>query len=68
MVREVKVIQFWMQRDGLPTRPHWLIAARDPQQPNEVKFFVSNAGGGCPLEWLVYVAYSRWPIEQCFKE
>jgi SRSO17 transposase len=68
MVREVKVIEFRMQRDGLPTRPHWLIAARNPEEPDGVKFFVSNASGGIPLEWLVYVAYSRWPIEQCFKE
>ena len=67
MVREVKVIEFRMQRDGLPTRPHWLIAARNPLVPDDVKFFVSNAPGGTPLEWLVYVAYSRWPIEQCFK-
>ena len=68
LVREVKVIEFRMQRDGLPTRPHWLIAARNPLEPDDVKFFVSNASGGTPLEWLVYVAYSRWPIEQCFKE
>ncbi len=68
MVREIKVIEFRMQRDGLPTRPHWLIAARNPGDPDVVKFFVSNASGGTPLEWLVYVAYSRWPIEQCFKE
>jgi SRSO17 transposase len=68
MVREVKQISFRMQRDGLPTRAHWLIAARNPEEPEDVKFFVSNAGAGCPLEWLVYVAYSRWPIEQCFKE
>ena len=68
MVREVKVISFRMQRDGLPTRSHWLIAARNPEQPDDVKFFVSNAPAGSPLEWLVYVAYSRWPIEQCFKE
>jgi len=68
MVRQVKVIEFRMQRDGLPTRPHWLIAARNPEEPGDVKFFVSNAPGGSPLEWLVYVAYSRWPIEQCFKE
>ena len=68
MVREVKMIEFRMQRDGLPTRPHWLIAARNPDEPGDVKFFVSNASGGTPLEWLVYVAYSRWPIEQCFKE
>jgi len=68
MVREVKVIEFRMRRDGLPTRPHWLIAARNPDEPDVVKFFVSNAPGGTPLEWLAYVAYSRWPIEQCFKE
>ena len=68
MVREVKLIAFRMQRDGLPTREHWLIAARNPAEPDDVKFFVSNASAGCPLEWLVYVAYSRWPIEQCFKE
>ena len=68
MVREVKPIAFRMQRDGLPTRAHWLIAARNPEEPDDVKFFVSNASAGCPLEWLVYVGYSRWPIEQCFKE
>ena len=68
MVREVKSIAFRMQREGLPTREHWLIAARDPEQPDDVKFFVSNASAGCPLEWLVYVGDSRWPIEQCFKE
>jgi SRSO17 transposase len=68
LVREVKMIPFWMRRKGLPTRPHWLIVGRDPEKPEEVKYFVSNAPAGDPLEWLVYVAYSRWPIEQCFQE
>lgn len=68
LVREVKAAQFWMKRDGLPTRAHWLIAARDPENHEDLKFFVSNAPAGSPLEWLTYVAYSRWPIEQCFKE
>lgn len=68
MVREVKVIRFWMQRAGLPTRAHWLIAARNPEEPETIKFFVSNAPAGTPLEWLVYVAYSRWSIERCFEE
>ena len=68
LVREVKAIPFWMRRQGLPTRPHWLIVGRDPEKPDEVKFFVSNAPAGDPLEWLTYVAYSRWPIEQCFQE
>ena len=35
MVREVKVISFRMQRDGLPTRPHWRMAARNPEQPDD---------------------------------
>jgi len=68
MVREVKAIRFWMQRDGLPTRACWLIAARNPQEPETIKFFVSNAPAGTPLEWLVYVGYSRWSIERCFEE
>jgi SRSO17 transposase len=68
MVREVKAIRFWMQRDGVPTREHWLIAARNPEEPDIIKFFVSNAPAGTPIEWLVYVGYSRWSIERCFEE
>lgn len=68
IVRQVKAAQFFMRREGLPTRAHWLIVARDPQRPDEIKFFVSNAAPGSPLEWLLHVAYSRWPIEQCFRE
>ena len=68
MVREVKTIRFWMQREGLPTREHWLIAARNPAEPETIKFFVSNAPAGTPFEWLVYVGYSRWSIERCFEE
>jgi hypothetical protein len=52
----------------LPTRAHWLIAARNAEEPETIKFFVSNAPAGTPLEWLVYVAYSRWSIERCFEE
>ncbi len=66
-VREVKAVRFFMRRDGLPTRAHWLIVTRDVHS-GELKFFVSNASAGVPLEWLLYVAYSRWPIEQCFRE
>jgi hypothetical protein len=59
MVREVKVIRFWMQRAGLPTRPHWLIVARNPEEPETIKFFVSNAPAGTPWNgwstWLFVV-------------
>ena len=39
-----------------------------PEESDDVKFLVSNAPGGTPLEWLVYAAYFRWSIEPCFKE
>jgi len=67
IVREVKADMFFMRRNGLPTRAHWLIVTRDVHR-GELKFFVSNASPSVPLEWLLYVAYSRWPIEQCFRE
>ncbi len=35
---------------------------------NDHKGFVSNAPAGVPLEWLLHVAYLRWPIEQSFRE
>lgn len=66
IVREVKAVRFFMRRDRLPTRAHWLMVTRDTK--GELKFFVSNASPGVPLEWLLYVAYARWPIEQCFRE
>jgi len=68
LILEVKVARFWMKRHGLPTREHWLIVGRNPQEPDIIKYFVSNAPAGTPLEWLVYVADSRWPIERCFQE
>ena len=41
------------------------IVARDHSHPFGIGLVDET---GSPLEWLVYVAYSRWPIEQCFKE
>lgn len=66
-VREVKTARFFMRRHGLPTRAHWLMVTREPST-DELKFFVSNASAGSPLEWVLHVAYSRWPVEQCFRE
>jgi len=67
LVREVKAARLFMRRHGLPTRAHWLIVTRH-LSTGELKFFVSNAPAGDPLEWLLHVAYSRWPMEQCFRE
>ena len=68
MVWEAKAAPFYLKRDGLPTRPHWLIVARNRLNPDETKFFVSNAPQSTPLEVLLHVAFSRWHVERCFQD
>jgi len=68
VVWEAKAVPVYLQRDGLPTRPHWLIMARNVEHPEELKFFISNAPPGTPLEVLLHVAFSRWHIERCFED
>lgn len=52
---------------GLPSCPLWLIVARNVLT-GEIKYFVSNAPAGTPLEELLRVAFSRWHIERCFQD
>jgi len=68
MVWEAKTVKFYLKRDGLPTRAHWLIVARNVERPEEVKYFVSNAPDGTPLEVLLHVGFSRWHVERCFED
>lgn len=55
--------------DGLPGPAHTLIVARNVLNPDEVKYFVSNwiVGAGVTRKDLLWVAFSRWPIERCFE-
>jgi SRSO17 transposase len=68
MLWQAKAVAFYLKRDGLPTWRHWLIVARNLENPKEIKYFVSNAPEGTPLEVLLHVAFSRWHVERCFEE
>lgn len=69
MVWEAKRIPFWIKdENGLPSRPHHLVIARNVLKPKEVKFFLSNAPESTPLEVLLLVAFSRWHIERLFED
>lgn len=68
VVWEAKAAKFYLKRDGLPTRAHWLIVARNVDDHMEVKYFVSNAPEGTPLEVLLHVGFSRWHVERCFED
>ena len=69
VVWEAKAVPFYLKdQDGLPTRPHLLIVARNVQNRSEIKYFVSNASAGTPLTTLLTVAFARWHVERCFQD
>jgi SRSO17 transposase len=53
---------------GLPDLRLHLIVARNPLDPTEVKFFVSNAPEETRVQTLLLVAFSRWRVERCFED
>jgi len=68
MVWEVKAAPFWAWRGGKVCGPYWLVLARNVLDPKEQKSFLSDAAPGTPLEVILHVAFSRWPIERCFED
>jgi hypothetical protein len=69
MVWEVKHLRFYpVGEDGLPGEPLHLVVARDVLNPDELKFFVSNAPEGTPVQTMLLVAFSRWRVERCFED
>jgi SRSO17 transposase len=68
MVWEAKATAFWMLREGQVVGPYWLIVARDVLNPDQIKYFLSNAAAGVPIEPILHVAFSRWPIERCLQD
>lgn len=68
MVWEVRASPFWIKRDRRVAGPYWLIAARDRLDGQTVKYFLSNASAGVPLETILHVAFSRWPVERCIED
>lgn len=68
MVWEVRAAPFWMKRDKQVVGPYWLIVARDRLDRDTIKYFLSNAKAGVPLEAILHVAFSRWPVERCIED
>jgi len=68
VIWQAKAAPIYLKRDGVPTWPHWLIVARNMLDLNEVKYFVSNAPAGTPLEAMLFVGFQRYHVENCFEE
>ena len=72
VVWEVKVSKFYRKQGEkrLPRQAHTLLVARNVLDTNEVKYFLTNMSldsPGVTLQWLLWIAFSRWPIERCFE-
>lgn len=65
---EVKFAPRWRSRDGGVVGPYWLVMARNVLDPGEVKYFISDASPGVPLEVILYLAFGRWPVERCLED
>ena len=54
MVWEVKSVACWLPRGDGVVGPYWLIVARNVLNPDEQKFFLSNASAGVPLAVIIH--------------
>lgn len=54
--------------NDLPGACLHLLIARNVLDPDEVKFFVSNAPPQAGVGALLLVAFSRWRVERCFQD
>ena len=63
-----RILVYLADENGLPTRPHHLLVARNALNHNEVKYFISNAPKQTPVEMLLRVAFTRWTIERIFED
>jgi SRSO17 transposase len=53
---------------GLPGIRLHLVVARNMLDPEEVKYFVSNAPTETPVQTILLVGFSRWRVERCFQD
>lgn len=67
VVWEARLGTLWVAEDGLPPEKRRLIVARNVLD-GEVKYFLSDAPPGTPVETLLHVAFTRWRIERLFED
>ena len=63
-----RVMVYLADENGLPSRPHHLLIARNALNHAQLKYFISNAPESTPVEMLLRVAFSRWTIERIFED
>lgn len=68
LVWEIKAAPCWLPCATGVVGPYWLVVARNVLNRKELKYFISDAHPGVPLEAIVHVAFGRWPVERCLED
>lgn len=69
MIWEVKhTLIYAKDENGLPDKAYHLIVARNVLNPEELKYFISNAPAETSVSTLLLVGFSRWRVERCFED
>lgn len=67
-VWEVRAVRFRAVEERIAGEEQWLLIARNALDPNETKYFLSNAPADTPVATLLRVAFCRWHVERLFQE
>ena len=69
MVWEVKHVMIYRPEGKSVSSKRWhLLVARNALNPEEIKYFLSNAPASTSVQKLLLVAFSRWHVERCFQD
>lgn len=68
LIAQVAAIRIYPAHAGLPGTQGWLILRRNPADPTDIHYFLSNAPADTPFDELLYVCAMRWPIEIIFEQ
>lgn len=67
-VWETRAVRFRATEEKIPGEEQWLVIARNTLNPDEIKYFFSNAPADTPVSTLLHVAFCRWHVERLFQE
>jgi SRSO17 transposase len=69
MVWEAKHARITVKdENGLPGMRLHLVVARNVMNPQEIKFFLSDAPEETSVATMLLVGFSRWRVERCFED
>ena len=68
LVFEFATVRVWMPKNKKPAQPGWAVFRRSLDKPEDVSYYLSNAGEETTLDEFALVAGTRWRVEEYFED